>query len=71
MNARESRSNSGSDNSFGSTWTPPFPPPNGMFIRAVFHVISMAKHRISSSVTSGWNRRPPLNGPRALLCCTR
>jgi hypothetical protein len=71
MNARDNRSSSASDRSFGSTCTPPLPPPKGMFMSAVFHVMSMAKHRTSSKETVGWNRSPPLNGPRALLCCTR
>ena len=68
MYARESRSSSASESAFGSTCTPPFAPPNGMFMSAVFHVISMAKQRISSSDTLAWKRRPPLNGPRPLLC---
>src|SRR4029453_6612443 len=71
MKARDRRSSSASDSSLGSNWTPPLPPPKGMFISAVFHVIKAEKHRISSRLTFGWNRSPPLKGPRALLYWTR
>ena len=27
--------------------------------------------RASSMLASGWKRKPPLNGPRELSCCTR
>src|SRR5205809_790848 len=51
--------------------TPPLAPPKGMLTTAHFHVISAAKPRISSNVTSGPKRMPPFEGPRAMLCCTR
>ena len=70
-NARDRRSSSTSDSFFGSTFTPPLPPPNGTSSRAVFHVINAAKQRNSSSEAFGWNRSPPLNGPRAALYWTR
>ena len=60
MKFRDRRSSSASDKRCGSTLTPPLPPPNGMFMSAVFHVISMAKQRISSRETFGWKRSPPL-----------
>ncbi len=37
----------------GSNDTPPFEPPNGTSIKAVFQVIQPARARISSAVTSG------------------
>ena len=49
----------------------PFAPPKGTSASAVFHVMRAASPRNSSMSTIGWYRRPPLNGPRALLCCTR
>ena len=48
------RWSSPSDMCFGSQTTPPFAPPNGMPMRAHFHVIHMASDFTSSSVTSGW-----------------
>ena len=36
-----------------------------------FQVIHMASARTSSRSVRGWNRRPPLAGPRATLCWTR
>ena len=39
---------------FGSTMTPPLPPPYGMFTQAHFQVIHMASARTSSRVTSWW-----------------
>ena len=56
---------------FGSQITPPLAPPKGMFIRAHFQVIHIARAFTSSSVTSGWYRMPPFEGPRAMLCVTR
>ena len=35
-------------------FTPPFAPPKGMLTTAAFHVIHMARARISSRSTSGW-----------------
>mmetsp|Transcript_28219 Transcript_28219/g.71950 ORF Transcript_28219/g.71950 Transcript_28219/m.71950 type:complete len:224 (+) Transcript_28219:1236-1907(+) len=55
----------------GSTATPPFAPPKGTSMIAVFHVLSAARLRMPSSVTSWWKMTPPLKGPRLLLCCTR
>jgi len=37
----------------------------------VFHVIHIASALTSPRSTSGAKRRPPLNGPRMSLCCTR
>jgi len=39
---------------FGSTVTPPFAPPKGRSITAVFHVIRLASERTSSRSTCGW-----------------
>ena len=44
--------------------TPPLAPPKGIFTTAHFQVISLARARTSSSVTSGAKRMPPLQGPR-------
>src|SRR5437867_9885065 len=71
MNERESRSSSPSDSFLGSTATPPLPPPNGMSRSAHFQVMRAEKHLISSWATVWWYRRPPLYGPRALLCWIR
>src|SRR6266508_330512 len=71
MNERESRSSSPADSLLGSTATPPLPPPNGMSRSAHFHVMRAEKHLISSMATVWWYRRPPLYGPRALLCWIR
>ena len=65
---RVSRSISICDISLGLQVTPPFPPPKGMFTTAHFHVIHVASAFTSSSVTLGWNRIPPLAGPRVVLC---
>src|SRR6187455_3121667 len=40
-------------------------------MRAHFHVIHIASARISSRVTAGWYRIPPLAGPRVMLWTTR
>src|SRR5437879_9561740 len=42
-----------------------------MFTVAVFQVIHAASAFTSSTVTLGWYRMPPFDGPRAMLCCTR
>src|SRR5690348_11118320 len=49
---------------------PPLAPPKGMLTTAHFHVISAARPRISSRLTFGPYRTPPLQGPRAMLCWT-
>ena len=51
--------------------TPPFAPPNGMFISAHFQVIHIESALTSESETPGWYRIPPFEGPRAMLCVTR
>ena len=56
---------------FGLQTTPPLAPPNGIPIRAHFQVIHIASAFTSSTVTSGWYRIPPFEGPRAMLCVTR
>ena len=48
------RSSSPFDIDFGSQAMPPLAPPNGMPVRAHFHVIHIASARTSSRVTSGW-----------------
>ncbi len=68
---RLSRSSSRWLSSRGSTTTPPLAPPYGMFMSAHFHVIHMESALTSSRLVSGWNRIPPLAGPRVVLCCTR
>ena len=55
----------------GSQVTPPLAPPNGTSTSAHFQVIHIASARTSSRSVCGWNRRPPLAGPRATLCWTR
>src|SRR5690348_6871878 len=57
------RSNSPRESFAGSQMTPPFAPPNGIFTTAHFQVISLASARISSSVTLGAKRTPPLARP--------
>ncbi len=54
VNRRVMRSSSRRESAFGSTITPPFAPPNGMFASAHFHVIHIESALTSSSVTSGW-----------------
>ncbi len=71
MYRRVSRSSSRRDMRVGSQATPPLPPPNGTWATAHFHVIQAARAVTSSRVTAGWNRMPPLAGPRAMLYCTR
>src|SRR6185503_7318687 len=68
---RVMRSSSPRDIDFGSHVTPPFAPPNGSPISEHFHVIHIASAFTSSSVTSGWYRMPPFDGPRAMLWVTR
>ena len=48
--------------------TPPLAPPNGISASAVFQVIKAARARTSSISAVGWNRMPPLYGPRDPLC---
>ncbi len=55
----------------GSQVTPPLAPPNGRSTTAHFQVIQKASAVTSSSVTPGWKRMPPFDGPRAKLYCTR
>ena len=50
---------------------PPLAPPKGMFTTAHFQVISLARARISSNVTFGAKRIPPLQGPRTREWWTR
>src|SRR4051812_36686817 len=42
-----------------------------MSTTAHFQVIHIARARTVSSVSWGWKRMPPFDGPRASLCCTR
>ena len=60
---RVMRSFSASESAFGSTVIPPLAPPNGMLTTAHFQVIHIARAFTSSSVTPGWYRMPPLDGP--------
>ena len=55
----------------GSQMTPPLAPPSGMSTTAHFHVIHMERARTVSTVSCGWKRMPPFDGPRASLCWTR
>ena len=71
MNERVTFWSSASESFSGSQLTPPLAPPNGTLATAVFQVISEASARTSSTFTSGWNRTPPLYGPRAPLCWIR
>src|SRR5438046_9627205 len=63
-------SSSGFDISFGLQITPPFAPPKGMSAMLHFQVIQHARALTSSRVTLGWQRIPPLEGPRASLSWT-
>jgi hypothetical protein len=65
------RSSSPGESCLGLTTTPPLAPPKGIPINAHFHVIHIASALTSSSVTAGWYRIPPFDGPRAMLCVTR
>ncbi len=60
MNERAMVSSSPGSSSSGAQLTPPFAPPKGTFVIAVFHVMSCASARTSSRSTSGWKRTPPL-----------
>ncbi|OLB11703.1 MAG: hypothetical protein AUH07_09225 [Gemmatimonadetes bacterium 13_2_20CM_70_9] len=51
---RVRRSSSSFESFFGSTVTPPFAPPNGMSMSAVFHVMMAASPSTSSWSASGW-----------------
>ena len=46
---------------------PPLPPPRGRSTKEHFQVIQAERALTSERLTSGWNRIPPLKGPRALL----
>ena len=59
------------DSERGSHTTPPLAPPNGTSTRAHFQVIHVASAATSDSPASGWNRIPPLPGPRTCECSTR
>ena len=61
---RVSRSSSVTDSVLGSTWTPPFAPPNGTSTTAHLSVMSAARAMISCADTDWWKRIPPLPGPR-------
>src|SRR5512135_2490894 len=56
--------------SFGLTTTPPFDPPKGILTTAHLSTIRKARSFTWSMVSSGWNLRPPLEGPLASLYCT-
>ncbi len=56
------RSSSLGDSFFGSQITPPFAPPNGKSTTLHFNVISIERAVITSTVTSGLYRMPPLVG---------
>ena len=64
---RVAASSSREDSVAGSMFMPPLAPPNGRSRRADFQVISDARARTSSRSVSRWKRRPPLNGPRAIV----
>ena len=68
---RVRRSISPIESCFGSTVTPPLPPPYGRSITAHFHDIHIESAFTSSMFTSWWKRIPPLAGPRPRLCWTR
>src|SRR5438552_17498020 len=70
-NERQSLSSSWTESCFGSTFTPPLPPPKGTSSSAHFQVIRAEKQRNSSRDAFGWKRSPPLKGPRAPLCWIR
>src|SRR5437879_13813042 len=53
---RVSRSSSSFESRLGSTVTPPFAPPNGMSMSAVFHVMMAARPSTSSWSASRWQR---------------
>jgi hypothetical protein len=53
----------------GSKSQPPFPPPIISPVRAFLNVCSKPRNLRMERLTVGWNRRPPLYGPRAELNC--
>src|SRR5680860_1835097 len=46
---------------------PPLPPPKGSPVRAFLNTCSKARNFRMPRFTDGWNRRPPLYGPRELF----
>ncbi len=71
MKRRVIRRFSPTEIALGSQMTPPLAPPNGTSITAHFQVIQVASAFTSDADTEGWNRIPPLPGPRTVLCSTR
>src|SRR4051794_19536239 len=65
------RSSSPSESTVGSQRTPPLAPPNGRLATAVLNVMLAASAVTSAASTAGWNRMPPLAGPRVVSWCTR
>src|SRR4030067_3562617 len=71
VNRRVSACSSRRDISRGLQQTPPLAPPKGMFMRAHFHVIHMARAVVSSRDTVRLYRIPPFPGPRGVLWWAR
>ncbi len=71
MNDWQKRMTSSSERPFGSKSEPPLPPPIGMPVSAFLKTCSKPRNLTMPSVVDGWNRSPPLYGPRALLNSTR
>ena len=60
-----------SDFPLGSKFEPPLPPPIGRPVREFLKICSKPKNLRIPWFTDGWNLKPPLYGPIALLNCTR
>ena len=60
-----------SDLPLGSKLEPPLPPPIGSPVREFLKICSKPKNLRIPWLTDGWNLKPPLYGPIALLNCTR
>jgi len=71
MNDWQNRMTSSSLFPFGSKSAPPLPPPIGSVVSAFLNTCSKARNFRTPRYTLGWNRRPPLNGPMALLISMR
>ena len=55
----------------GSKLLPPFAPPMASPVRLFLKICSKPRNFITDRLTEGWNLKPPLYGPIALLNCTR
>jgi len=63
----QNRMTSRSDLPLGSKSEPPLAPPMGRVVREFLKICSKPRNFRMLRFTEGWKRRPPLNGPMALL----